>query len=77
MKQQTLVIRRAIAAPREQVFNYLTIPEKMAKWFYGMDVGQAKATVDLRPGGKCSMNRARGASPTALTWRLFRPNDWF
>jgi uncharacterized protein YndB with AHSA1/START domain len=52
MKQQTLVIRRAIAAPREEVFNYLTIPEKMAKWLYGMDVGQAKATVDLRPGGK-------------------------
>jgi uncharacterized protein YndB with AHSA1/START domain len=49
MKQQTLVIRRAIAAPREQVFDYLTSPEKMARWFYGMDVGQAKATVDLRP----------------------------
>jgi uncharacterized protein YndB with AHSA1/START domain len=48
----SLVIRRAIAAPREQVFNYLTIPEKMAKWFYGMDMGQATATVDLRVGGK-------------------------
>jgi uncharacterized protein YndB with AHSA1/START domain len=24
----------------------------MAKWFYGMETGQAKVTVDLRPGGK-------------------------
>ena len=52
MKQQALVIRRTIAAPRQQVFDCLTTPEKMAKWFYGMEVGRAKVTVDLRPGGK-------------------------
>jgi hypothetical protein len=42
MKQQTLVIRRAIAAPREQIFDYLTSPEKMAKWFYGMDAARPR-----------------------------------
>lgn len=52
MKQQTLVIRRTIAAPREQIFDCLTTPEKMVKWFYAMEGGQARASVDLRVGGK-------------------------
>jgi uncharacterized protein YndB with AHSA1/START domain len=52
MKQQVLVIRRTIAASREQVFDCLTAADKMSKWFYGMEVGRAKASVDLRPGGQ-------------------------
>jgi uncharacterized protein YndB with AHSA1/START domain len=35
-----------------QVFAALTDPAKMADWFYGMETGQAKVTVDLRPGGQ-------------------------
>jgi uncharacterized protein YndB with AHSA1/START domain len=47
-----LVIRRLLKHDRAQVFSALTDPAKMAKWFYGMETGQAKVTVDLRPGGK-------------------------
>jgi uncharacterized protein YndB with AHSA1/START domain len=47
-----LVIRRLLKHDRTQVFSALTDPAKMAKWFYGMETGQAKVTVDLRPGGK-------------------------
>ena len=46
-----LVIRRLLKHDRAQVFSALTDPAKMAKWFYGMETGQAKVTVDLRPGG--------------------------
>lgn len=47
-----LVIRRLLKHDRTQVFSALTDPAKMAKWFYGMETGQAKVTADLRPGGK-------------------------
>ena len=46
-----LVIRRLLKHDRAQVFSALTDPAKMAKWFYGMETGQAKVTSDLRPGG--------------------------
>src|ERR1700687_169472 len=47
-----LVIRRLLKHDRTKVFSAQTDPAKMAKWFYGMETGQAKVTVDLRPGGK-------------------------
>jgi|SRR4030088_1937267 uncharacterized protein YndB with AHSA1/START domain len=47
-----LVIRRLLKHDRAQVFSALTDPAKMADWFYGMETGQAKVTVDLRPGGQ-------------------------
>ena len=46
-----LVVRRLLKHDREQVFSALTDPAKMAKGFYGMETGQAKGTIDLRPGG--------------------------
>ena len=46
-----LVIRRLLKHDRAQVFSALTDPAKMAKWFYGMETGQAKVSIDLRPGG--------------------------
>ena len=46
-----LVIRRLLKHDRAQVFSALTDPAKMAQWFYGMETGQAKVTIDLRPGG--------------------------
>ena len=39
-----LVIRRLLKNDRAQVFSALTDPAKMAKWFYGMETGQAKVT---------------------------------
>jgi uncharacterized protein YndB with AHSA1/START domain len=47
-----LVITRLLKHDRAQVFAALTDPAKMADWFYGMETGQAKVTVDLRPGGQ-------------------------
>jgi uncharacterized protein YndB with AHSA1/START domain len=46
-----LVITRLLKHDRAKVFAALTDPAKMADWFYGMETGQAKVTVDLRPGG--------------------------
>src|SRR5262245_53976208 len=50
-----LVIKRILSAPRERVFSALTDPAKMAKWFIGMETGQAKVTSDFRVGGKYSV----------------------
>ena len=47
-----LVVKRLLKRDRREVFSALTDPVKMAKWFYGMETGQAKVTTDLRPGGK-------------------------
>ncbi len=47
-----LVIKRLLKRDRREVFSALTDPVKMAQWFYGMETGQAKVTMDLRPGGK-------------------------
>jgi uncharacterized protein YndB with AHSA1/START domain len=50
-----LVIKRILSAPRERVFSALTDPAKMAKWFLGMETGQAKVASDFRVGGKYSV----------------------
>jgi uncharacterized protein YndB with AHSA1/START domain len=50
-----LVIKRTLPASRERVFSALTNPVKMAKWFYGMETGQARVKSDLRVGGKYSI----------------------
>ena len=47
-----LVIKRLLKRDRREVFSALTDPIKMAQWFYGMETGQAKVTMDLCPGGK-------------------------
>jgi uncharacterized protein YndB with AHSA1/START domain len=47
-----LVVKRLLKRDRREVFSALTDPVKMAQWFYGMETGQAKVTLDLRPGGK-------------------------
>ena len=48
-------MRRLLKADRQRVFQALASPEKMAKWFYGMERGKAKATCDFRVGGKYSI----------------------
>ncbi len=47
-----LVIKRLLKCDRREVFSALTDPVKMSQWFYGMETGQAKVTLDLRPGGE-------------------------
>jgi uncharacterized protein YndB with AHSA1/START domain len=47
-----LVITRLLKHDRAEVFSALTDPAKMADWFYGMETGHAKVSVDLRPGGQ-------------------------
>jgi uncharacterized protein YndB with AHSA1/START domain len=48
----TLKIVRQFKHEPARVFDALTDPIKMSQWFFGMKGGQAKATNDLRPGGK-------------------------
>ena len=50
-----LVIKRTLPASRERVFSALTDPARMARWFYGMEPGQAKVTSDFRVGGTYSI----------------------
>jgi uncharacterized protein YndB with AHSA1/START domain len=46
-----IFICRLLKHDRAQVFSALTDSANMAKWFYGMETGQAKVSIDLRPGG--------------------------
>ena len=59
----------------------MTAADKMSKWFYGMEVGQAKASVDLRPGGKylIEMFNEKGENHRAygIYLELFDPKNWF
>ena len=67
-----LVIRRLLKHDRAQVFSALTDPAKMAKWFYGMETGQAKVTIDLRPGGnfEIEMFNEKGGGGVQATRQL-------
>jgi uncharacterized protein YndB with AHSA1/START domain len=44
---QKLVVTRLLKHNRTKVFSPLTDPAKMANWFYGMETGHARVTVDL------------------------------
>jgi uncharacterized protein YndB with AHSA1/START domain len=61
---------------RAAVFAALTDPAKMAKWFYGMKTGQARVTVDLRPGGQYVIemfNENEKHSPHGIYLEIVRP----
>lgn len=47
-----LEIKRTIGAEKQRVFDALTQPDIMAKWFFGMEGGSAKVESDFRVGGK-------------------------
>ncbi len=47
-----LEIKRTIGGKVDTVFDALTKPEIMAKWFYGMDEGRAEVEIDFRVGGE-------------------------
>ncbi|MDE0768492.1 MAG: SRPBCC domain-containing protein [Opitutaceae bacterium] len=47
-----LEIKCTYNASQETVFDALTKPEIMAKWFYGMDMARAEVESDFRVGGE-------------------------
>ena len=51
----TLRLTRYFAAPRERVFRAWTDPEALAAWFGPEGVQTRKVQVDLRPGGRYSL----------------------
>ncbi len=55
--EETLTLRltRRLAAPRERVFRAWTDPEALAAWFGPEGVHTRKVQVDLRPGGRYSL----------------------
>jgi uncharacterized protein YndB with AHSA1/START domain len=57
-------VTRAFAAPAAEVFAAWTEPERLERWWTGVGGWvEAKADVDLRPGGRyhLSMRDERGA----------------
>jgi len=51
-----LEIKRSYRAKIDDVFDALTRPEIMAKWFYGMEVGSARVESDFRVGGQYAIH---------------------
>ena len=51
-----LEIKRLYKTTKEVLFDALTQPDIMAKWFYGMDSGSAHVESDLKVGGKYVIN---------------------
>ena len=53
LKNETIVIRKVIAATREEVFQAWTDPESMRYWMRGLkEMQESEADLDVRPGGK-------------------------
>ena len=52
MEKQAFVISRSFDAPREFVWQALTEPERMAKWWGPKGFPVAAAKMDFRPGGR-------------------------
>lgn len=48
----TITFRRALAAPRELVFEAWTRPEHVASWWDPGGAPLAECAIDLRPGGR-------------------------
>lgn len=52
-QNETIVIRKVIAATQEEVFQAWTDPESMSHWMRGRaDMQEAEADLDVRPGGR-------------------------
>lgn len=51
-KEPTVVIRRVFDAPRHLVFEAMTRPEHVARWYGFRDSTLSECKIDLRPGGK-------------------------
>ena len=51
-QNETIVIRKTIAATREEVFQAWTDPESVRHWMRGReDMQESEAELDVRPGG--------------------------
>lgn len=56
MPKDELLVTRILNASRERVFAAFTRPELMARWFFPGDGWSAKATSDLRVGGRYELS---------------------
>ncbi|MFQ6018423.1 MAG: SRPBCC domain-containing protein [Kiloniellaceae bacterium] len=73
-----LRLTRRFAAPREAVFDALTRPEALSRWFGPDGITARNVRVDLRPGGRYSleMHSAEGEIyRLSGTYREVRPPD--
>ena len=51
-----LTVERTFDAPIEEVFAAFTQPDLMSQWFYAFPKGKSRVEVDLRVGGKYSID---------------------
>jgi uncharacterized protein YndB with AHSA1/START domain len=70
----TIILTRALAAPREQVFDAWTRPEHVTCWWDPSGEKLAACAIDLRPGGAFSfVGRHTGPWPFAGIYREIAP----
>ena len=64
----TITVRRVVAAPVEEIFEYLTQPELMAQWMspYPGEV-QCEARSNFRVGGSFSLSMRSGEKACEIT----------
>lgn len=53
--ERELVLTRLIDAPREAIFRAWTEPELLTQWFAPLPWTTARAELDVRPGGSCTV----------------------
>ncbi len=77
-EEQTLRLERHFAATREAVFRAWTDPKALAAWFGPQGVEARKVEVDLRPGGRYSLEMFEsdgGVHPLSGTYQEVTPPE--
>jgi uncharacterized protein YndB with AHSA1/START domain len=72
---ERVIVRRIIAAGREQVFRHWTDPEQLRRWWGPGGFSCPEAVVDLRPGGSYRLVMQPHAGPTMSVTGVYRQVD--
>jgi uncharacterized protein YndB with AHSA1/START domain len=77
VRPEGITIVRVFDAPRQQVFEAWSEPERFAQWFgmHGSDVPVEAATLDVRPGGAWRVTMELGEHGQKEFWGEYREVD--
>jgi uncharacterized protein YndB with AHSA1/START domain len=66
----TITFERLLSAPRDQVFDAWTIPERVTEWWDPTGTPLVECSIDLRPGGAFRFVNHAHAPPFAGVYRV-------